>query len=55
VPLEGGSSDAAVPRLPGLYRIRSVETGHMLYVGQTGRTLKERLGALKGVYGNEMP
>ncbi len=55
VPLEGARSDAAVPRLPGLYRIRSVQTGRMLYVGQTGRTLKERLGALKGVYGELMP
>jgi len=55
VPLEGAWSDAAVPRLPGLYRIRSVETGRMLYVGQTGRTLRERLGALKGVYGELMP
>jgi len=27
----------------------------MLYVGQTGRTLKERLGALNGVYGELMP
>jgi len=27
----------------------------MLYVGQTGRTLKERLGALKGVFGEEIP
>jgi hypothetical protein len=27
----------------------------MLYVGQTGRTLRERLGALKGVYGELMP
>jgi hypothetical protein len=43
------------PKLPGLYRIRSVETGRILYIGQTGRSLKERMGALKGVYGAEMP
>jgi hypothetical protein len=55
VPLEGARRDAAVPRLPGLYRIRSVETGRILYIGQTGRTLKERLGALSGVYGEVMP
>ncbi len=55
VPLESTRLDSAVPNLPGLYRIRSVETGRMLYVGQTGRTLKERLGALKGVYGELMP
>jgi len=35
--------------------IRSVETGKVLYVGQTGRTLKERLGSLRGVYGEVMP
>jgi hypothetical protein len=55
VPLEGARSDTAVPKLPGLYRIRSVETGRILYIGQTGRSLKERMGALKGVYGDEMP
>jgi hypothetical protein len=32
-----------------------VETGRVLYIGQTGRSLKERLGALKGVYGDVMP
>jgi hypothetical protein len=35
--------------------IRSVETRKILYVGQTGRTLKARLGELKGVYGEVMP
>ena len=55
MPLEGARSGAAVPKLPGLYRIRSVETGRILYIGQTGRSLKERMGALKGVYGDEMP
>ena len=55
VPLEGARSHAAVPRLPGLYRIRSVQTGRILSIGQTGRTLKERMGALKGVYGEVMP
>ena len=44
-----------MPRLPGLYRIRSVQTGRILSIGQTGRTLKERMGALKGVYGEVMP
>jgi hypothetical protein len=55
VPLEGAGRDARFPRLPGLYRIRSVQTGRILYIGQTGRTLKERMGALKGVYGEVMP
>ena len=39
VPLEGAGRDDRLPRLPGLYRIRSVETGRILYIGQTGRTL----------------
>ncbi len=55
VPLEGARRDPEIPKAPGLYRIRSVQTGRMLYVGQTGRTLRERLGALKGVYAEEMP
>ena len=55
VPLEGAGRDARLPRLAGLYRIRSVQTGRILYIGQTGRTLKERMGALKGVYGEVMP
>ncbi len=55
VPLERAGRNRDVSDQPGLYRIRSVETGRMLYVGQTGRTLSERLGALKGVYGDVMP
>jgi len=55
VPLNGIGRDRAVPDRPGLYRIRSVETGRILYVGQTGRSLRGRLGSLRGVYGDEMP
>jgi hypothetical protein len=55
VALEGAGRGSAIPTLPGLYRIRSVETGRTLYIGQTGRSLKERMGALKGVYGDVMP
>jgi hypothetical protein len=55
LPLEGAARDVRIPREPGLYRIRSVETGRLLYIGQTGRTLRERLGALRGVYGELMP
>ena len=40
---------------PGLYRIRAVETGRILYVGQTGRSLRARLGSLRGIYGELMP
>jgi len=55
VPLDGIGRDRSVSDLPGLYRIRSVETGRILYVGQTGRSLRGRLGALRGVFGDEMP
>jgi hypothetical protein len=55
VALEGAGRDVAIPTLPGLYRIRSVETGRIVYIGQTGRSLRERMGALKGVYGDVMP
>ena len=55
VPLKGAGRDARLPRLPGLYRIRSVETGRMLYIGQTGRSLRARLGQPGGVYGDVMP
>jgi hypothetical protein len=48
LPLEGAARDVRIPREPGLYRIRSVETGRLLYIGQTGRTLRERLSALRG-------
>ncbi len=39
----------------GLCRFRSVETGRILYIGQTGRSLRGRLGSLRGVYGDVMP
>jgi hypothetical protein len=55
VPLEGAQRHPAVPRAPGLYRIRSAGTHRILYVGQTGRTLRQRLRELKGVFGDEMP
>ena len=54
-PLKGIGRDRSLSDLPGLYRIRSVETGRILYVGQTGRSLRGRLGSLRGVFGDEMP
>jgi hypothetical protein len=55
IPLEGIGRNGDVLDRPGLYRIRSVETGRILYVGQTGRSLRARLGSLRGVYGELMP
>ncbi|MCF1437263.1 MAG: GIY-YIG nuclease family protein [Shewanella sp.] len=40
----------------GLYRIRAVGHDSLIYIGQTGRNLRERLRALrKGVVADEMP
>ncbi|WP_210448046.1 hypothetical protein [Vibrio crassostreae] len=40
----------------GLYRIRSNKLNELIYIGQTGRCLRERLRALrKGVYSEFMP
>jgi hypothetical protein len=55
VPLKGAGRDARLPSQAGLYRIRSVESGRILYIGQTGRSLRARLGQLGGVYRDVMP
>ena len=54
-PLAGAGRDRRLPKSPGLYRIRRIETQQLLYLGQTGRSLRQRLGSLSGVYGAEMP
>jgi hypothetical protein len=42
--------------VPGLYRLRRANDESVLtYVGQTGRSLRGRLGQLNGVYRAEMP
>src|SRR5260221_1875155 len=54
-PHEGCWLGDRLPRLPGLYRIRRVglRSGDVDYIGQTGLTLRERQGMLRGVYGAE--
>jgi hypothetical protein len=37
----------ALPILPGIYRVQAMSTGELAYIGQTGRPLRERLGALR--------
>src|SRR5690348_7285589 len=57
-PLENSWQGTTLPSCPGLYRLRLVEPGtaaRMAYIGQSGRSLKERVGSLKGVYGRQMP
>lgn len=56
IPLKNCWRGRAVPSCPGLYRILLVEGNdqRMAYIGQSGN-LKERLGALKHVYGDTPP
>lgn len=53
--LQGSSRNAAVPAGPGLYRARIAGPGEVVYIGQTGRSLRERLGMLSTCYREEMP
>ena len=54
-PLLGISRNASVPRLPGIYRVRRSDSEGVDYIGQTGRSLRERLGALSRCHAEEMP
>lgn len=54
-PLRRSWLDRTLPSSPGLYRIRSFGQAQLLYIGQTGRALHQRLRDLQGVYGPEMP
>ena len=54
-PLLGSSRNRAIPAGSGLYRARVAETGEVIYIGQTGRSLRERLGMLASCYATEMP
>lgn len=54
--LRGAGRDRRTSAGPGLYRIRRCGGEPSLdYVGQTGRSLRARLGQLNGVYHAEMP
>lgn len=57
-PLARASRDPAIPRTPGLYRIRRAGRGDIDYIGQTGKggmALRSRLGMLRGVFAEDMP
>jgi len=54
-PLENCWRGSAIPSERGLYRIRRVGEVGLDYIGQTGLTLRRRLGMLVGVYQLEMP
>lgn len=55
IPLSGASRNPNVPRGPGLYRVRVAGDQVAVYVGQTGRSLRERLGSLGGAFADVMP
>jgi len=55
LPLNQSWANPLVPQLPGLYRIRREGRDDLDYIGQTSTLLRQRLGALRGVYGEEMP
>src|SRR5437763_12497247 len=54
-PLQGSWLGSRLPSRPGLYRIRRSGRDDLDYLGQTGLTLKQRLGMLRGVYADQMP
>ena len=54
-PLASASRNRDVPTSPGLYRVRVVESGEVIYIGQTGVSLRRRLGMLCTCYSDEMP
>jgi hypothetical protein len=54
-PLFQAGRNKAISRDAGLYRIRRVGQPHLDYIGQTGRSLRQRLGMLSGVYRDIMP
>jgi hypothetical protein len=55
VALQNCNAGDEIARHAGLYRIRARGDVLLAYVGQTGRSLRERLAALRAVYGREIP
>jgi hypothetical protein len=55
VPLKGAGSNRDLPVRAGLYRLRMDDGTGPVYIGQTGSSLRGRLGMLQGAYANEMP
>lgn len=58
VPLKNKNNELSLlPKSPGLYRVRPIGKDFLIYIGQTGRSLRERMGQLR-VYtksDSEMP
>ena len=55
-PFDAGRLSKMVPGTSGLYRVRSGDRAPLMYLGQTGRDLGERLNALRrGTFQRDMP
>ena len=57
VPLDPAAGDIGnLSTDPGLYRVRHPSRDRLMYIGETGRSIRERVGGLaRGTYENEMP
>jgi hypothetical protein len=56
IALRGAGQNQQVPARPGLYRVRrKMNEQEIDYIGQTGASLRGRLGQLNGLYRAEMP
>ena len=55
LPLRGAGSNRDLPVRAGLYRVRMDDGTGPVYIGQTGSSLRGRLGMLQGAYADEMP
>ncbi|MDD4126521.1 MAG: hypothetical protein PHV39_02395 [Methanomicrobium sp.] len=48
VPLKNKNKELSIlPKSPGLYRVRPIGKDFRIYIGQTGRSLRERMGQLR--------
>lgn len=55
ITLDERSSLGQLPATAGLYRVRAVDDALLAYVGQTGRSLRERVSGVRRAFGREMP
>lgn len=53
--LDGSGRNTTIPAGSGLYWVRRSDTREVLYIGQTGGSLRERLGSIAGAFRDVMP
>lgn len=51
----GAGVNRGLPTASGLYRVRRSDSTEIVYIGQTGKGLRDRLRMLSGTYATEMP